>query len=402
MSKPSQSFIPYGRQSISEEDVAAVSRALRSDFLTTGPEVVAFEDEFAQRVGARHAVAVVNATAALHLALRVAGIGADDRVVTSPNTFVASANCAAFVGATPDFADIDPVTYNLCPQALEDGWQDDTRAVIPVAYAGQTADMPRIAHLARERGAVVIEDGCHGIGGGFVHNDKAYKIGGHPWADMTTFSFHPVKTMSTGEGGILVTDNDTYAAKARRLRSHGIERDADRFEGFGADAGPLAEQGPWSYEMQALGYNYRITDFQCALGRSQLKRLSAFIERRRAIVARYNKAFQNIGWLRTPALGEASNRATISWHLYTVQIDFATLGMTRSEVMQHLREDGVGSQVLYIPVYLQPWYRNSFGYAPGKCPVAESFYASCLSLPLYPALTEGDIDRVIQSVSKLK
>ncbi|PXA05562.1 UDP-4-amino-4,6-dideoxy-N-acetyl-beta-L-altrosamine transaminase [Coraliomargarita sinensis] len=402
MPEPNQSPIPYGRQSISEEDITAVTRALRSDFLTTGPEVEAFEREFAQFVGAKHAVAVANATAALHLAMRVAGLEPNERVVTSPNTFVASANCAAFVGARPDFADIDPTTYNLCPKSLEANWQKDTRAVIPVAYGGQSADMPRIAGIARKRGAVVIEDGCHGTGGGFIHDGEFHRIGGHPWADMTTFSFHPVKTMTTGEGGILLTDNDGYAAMARRLRSHGIERDEGHFTGLGAGSGPLAERGPWSYEMQDLGYNYRITDFQCALGRSQLKRLPTFIQRRREIVARYNEAFKDLDWLRTPAVSDEANRATISWHLYTVQIDFPALGLTRSEVMQRLREDGVGSQVLYIPVYLQPWYRRTYGYGPGKCPQAEAFYANCLSLPLYPDLTEDEIGRVIESVSKLK
>lgn len=468
-------FLPYGKQSISDDDIAAVVAALKSDYLTTGPEVEAFEREFAQMVGAKHAIAMCNATAALHVAMLVAEIGPGDRVVTSPNTFLASANCAAFVGAIPDFADIDPATYNLCPKALEAGWQADTKAVVAVAYAGLPCNMPEIARIARERGAIVIEDGCHGVGGGFVHDGRYYKIGGHPWADMTTFSFHPVKTMTTGEGGMLVTDNDEYAARARLLRAHGIVRDGDAFRVFRkqetGDRGqenpatchlppdfcfPLLRSGPWTYEMQTLGYNYRITDIQCALGRSQLRRLPDFIRRRQEIVDQYNSAFANLAWLRTPGRGYAatqlpedaprsgaedtsapptedgikeetpisseqsgapsstihypssrpsgdpsSNGSAVSYHLYTVQIDFPALGKSRNQVMAELREQGVGTQVLYIPVYLQPWYQQTYGYGVGKCPNAEAYYVKSLSLPLYPAMTDADVETVIKAVSAL-
>ena len=395
-------MLPYGRQTIDEDDIAAVVRILRSDFLTCGPEVAAFEQEFAELVGAKHAVAVCNATAALHLAMVVAEIGPGDRVVTTPNTFVASANCAAFVGATPDFSDIREDDYNLDPDALEAGWRDDTKAVVAVAYAGQSADMPRIASVARERGAVVIEDACHGTGGGFCHEGTSWKLGGHPWADMTTFSFHPVKTMTTGEGGILVTDNDTFAERARQLRAHGIVRNRDAFRGFG-DPGndTFTEQGPWVYEMQELGYNYRITDLQCALGRTQLAKLPSFVERRREIVSLYNAAFQDIPWLRTPPLRNQSDHSEISWHLYTLLIDFAKLGTTRTEAMADLREAGVGTQVLYIPVHLHPYYRETYGYAPGKCPVAEGVYEQALSIPLYPKLKQADLQHVISTVKSL-
>ena len=395
-------MLPYGRQTIDEDDIAAVVRILRSDFLTCGPEVAAFEQEFAELVGAKHAVAVCNATAALHLAMVVAEIGPGDRVVTTPNTFVASANCAAFVGATPDFSDIREDDYNLDPDALEGGWRDDTKAVVAVAYAGQSADMPRIASVARERGAVVIEDACHGTGGGFAHEGTSWKLGGHPWADMTTFSFHPVKTMTTGEGGILVTDNDTFAERARQLRAHGIVRNRDAFRGFG-DPGndTLTEQGPWVYEMQELGYNYRITDLQCALGRTQLAKLPGFVKRRREIVSLYNAAFQGIPWLRTPRLRNQSDHSEISWHLYTLLIDFAKLGTTRTEAMADLREAGVGTQVLYIPVHLHPYYRETYGYAPGKCPVAEGVYEQALSIPLYPKLKQADLQHVISTVKSL-
>lgn len=423
-------MLPYGKQSISEDDIEAVVRALRSDFLTCGPEVEAFEKEFASFVGAKHAVAVSNATAALHLAMQVLGIGKGDRIVTSPNTFVASANAAAYVGAIPDFSDIDPFHYNLDPIALEQNWKPDTKAVVAVDYAGQPCNMPEIARIARSRGAFVIEDACHGTGGGFSAEGRSWKLGGHPWADITTFSFHPVKTLTTGEGGILLTENDEWAAKARLLRTHGITRNSADFTGLieaelpvsifqdsesGVPQSPtlhpsfLSERGPWYYEMQDLGYNYRITDLQCALGRSQLKRLPAFIARRQEIVARYNESLANLGWLTPPALPSPSVKNStfryqltdLSLHLYTVQIDFPRLSKTRTEFMGELREKGVGTQVLYIPVYLQPWYRRTFGYLHGKCPNAEQFYARALSLPLYPAMTDDDVEKVIDAVKAI-
>ncbi len=243
--------LAYGRQSINEGDIEAVCNVLRSDYLTGGPKVEEFEGRFAEKVGARHAVAVNSATSALHLAMRAAGIGRGDRVITSPNTFLASANCAAFVGATPDFADMDPVSYNLNPSALERAWKPDVKAVVAVDYAGQPCDMPSIARLARERGAIVIEDACHGVGGGFVHEGRTWKLGGHPWADMTVFSFHPVKTMTTGEGGMLVTDNEVWAEQARRLRSHGIVRQPSLFQGLGPDAGSQPSTLPPSLNASA-------------------------------------------------------------------------------------------------------------------------------------------------------
>ncbi len=394
-------MLPYGRQSISEADIAAVAAVLRSDFLTQGPLIEEFERQFARRVGARHAVAVNSATAALHLAMRVAGLSAGQRVVTSPITFVASANAAAFVGATPDFCDVDPTTITLDPAALEKNWREDTRAVVAVDYAGQACDLPEIARIARSRGAIVIEDACHGAGGAFHADQRRWHLGGNPWADLAVFSFHPVKTMTTGEGGMLVTDRADWAQRARVLRSHGIVRDPAEFV-TGADDAVLGERGPWFYEMQELGCNYRLTDMQCALGLSQLRRLDGFVARRREIAAAYNAAFAGLDWLRTPGLREPADAATTSWHLYTVQVEFAALGRTRSEVMARLRRDGVGTQVLYIPVHLQPWYRRTFGYAPGKCPVAEKFYARALSLPLFPAMTDDDVARVIAAVQALE
>jgi UDP-4-amino-4,6-dideoxy-N-acetyl-beta-L-altrosamine transaminase len=343
-----------------------------------------FERALAASCGARHAVAVCNGTAALHVAMLAAGIKAGDRVLTSAITFLASANCAEFVGAAADFADIDPQTYNVTADTLRAAWRDDVRAVVPVDFAGQPCDMPTIATLARERGAVVIEDACHAIGGGFEHEGRHYKVGGHSWADMTCFSFHPVKTITTGEGGAIMTNDDRLAERCRLFRNHGMVR--------------RPEQGPWYYEMTELGFNYRITDMQCALGLSQLRKLDGFILRRAEIVAAYNAAFASLPRVTTPG---AAARTQPAWHLYVLQIDFAALGKTRTQVMAGLRERGVGTQVHYIPVHLQPYYRRKHGYGPGKCPVAEGYYQRCLSLPLYPAMSDSDVGRVIAAVREV-
>lgn len=393
-------MLPYGRQTVTEEDIAAVVAVLRSDHLTQGPVVAEFERRFAARVGARHAVAVNSATAALHLALRVSGVGAGQRVLTSPITFLASANAAAYVGATPDFVDIDPITRTLSPVAVKAAWRDDVRAVVAVDYAGQSADLPALSRVARDSGAVLIDDASHAVGGAFQHEGRAWFLGGNHWADFTVFSFHPVKTLTAGEGGMLVTDRDDWAEAARSLRSHGIVRDPTRFSPFGPED-PLSERGPWFYEMQELGWNYRITDIQCALGMSQLDRLDAVLARRREIVAAYDAAFADLSWLRGPRLRDPADSSLASWHLYTVEIDFAAIRQTRTEVMARLRVAGVGSQVLYIPVHLQPWYRRTYGYGPGKCPIAEAFYGRALSLPLYPALTDADIAHVVAMVRSL-
>lgn len=399
------SFIPYGRQHISEDDLDAVRTVLQSGFLTSGPKVEEFEASILELTGARYAIAANSATSALHLAMMAAGIGGGHRVITSPNTFVASANCAAYVGATPDFADVDGVSYNLDPVALDRAWRPDVKAVVAVDYAGQSCDIRAIAELSRERGAIVIEDASHAVGGRFVDEGNIWSIGNHPWADMTVFSFHPVKTMTTGEGGVLVTNDETFAAKARQLRSHGIVREASQFLGLDLEESPhnprFEERGPWYYEMQDLGYNYRITDIQCALGISQLNRLSQFMTRRRTIVQQYNEAFADLPWVHTPKLRQVLNRDLTSWHLYTVQMDFKMLGRTRTEVMTELKGLQIGTQVLYIPVHLQPWYRRTFGYAPGKCPIAEAYYLQALSLPLYPSMANDDVQRVISAIRSM-
>ncbi len=388
-------MLPYGRQSINKDDIAAVVDALHSDFLTTGPCVESFEKALAESCGAKHAIAVANGTAALHIATLAAGLKPGQRLLTSANTFLASANCAEFVGAIADFADIDPHTHNVTTETLRAAWCDDVRVIVPVDFAGRPCEMPVISDLARERGALVIEDASHAIGSELTHGGKTYKIGGHPWADMTTFSFHPVKTVTTGEGGAILTNNDKLADRCRLFRNHGMVRTAGQFQGLGN--GTTNEFGPWYYEMLTVGFNYRVTDFQCALGLSQIKRLDSFTTRRQQIVNAYQAQFTGLRSLSLPA----TNNCRTGWHLFVVEIDFAKLGKSRTQVMAELRQRGVGTQVHYIPVHLQPYYRNKYGYAASKCPVAERYYTRCLSLPLFPAMTDCDVHRVVQAVREV-
>lgn len=390
-------MIPYGKQSISEADIAAVVEVLRSDFLTCGPKVDEFEEAFAEMCGAKYAVACANGTAALHLAMLAAEIGDDDRVVTTPITFLASANAAAYVGARVDFADVDPVSGCLSADSLEQRWKEGTRAVVAVAFAGQPAEMPRIANIARERGAVVIEDACHAVGGSFVFDGASHRVGGHAWADMTTFSFHPVKSLTCGEGGMVVTDNPAYAEKMRSLRSHGMVREAKNFKAFGKPENPIAEEQVGQlYEMPELGYNFRLSDIHAALGLSQLGRLGEFVARRNEIVAQYNAAFSDLEAVRIPALSRwlhADRGHRLSWHLYAAHFDWVKLQVTRPELMTRLREAGIGTQLHYLPVHRQPWYVQHSGSF--DLPEADRFSQSALSLPLYPSMSDDDVKRVI-------
>ncbi len=375
--------LPYGRQSIDEADIAAVVEVLRSDWLTCGPAVDRFEAALASACRATHAVAVSNGTAALHLAMRAAGLGPGDRVLTCANTFLASANAAEYVGATADFADIDPATRCLSLESLRAAWKNDVKAVVAVDFAGYPCVTQEMADWIHARGALVIEDACHAIGS----RRDGFPVGGLPWVDMTAFSFHPVKTLTTGEGGAILTNEAKWADSCRLNRSHGMVRAP-------AGAGPAARP----YTMEVPGYNYRLTDLQCALGLSQLRRLDAFAARRREIVARYNEAFGSWLHVRTP---QAPGEVSVAWHLYALQIDFAAIGTTRAAAMDALRALGIGTQIHYYPVHLQPYYAGRYGYAPGKCPAAELWYAQTLSLPLYPALTDADVERVIGAVAQV-
>lgn len=367
--------IPYGRQWIDEDDIQAVVEVLRSDFLTTGPSVEAFENEVCKYTGAKYAVAISNGTAALHAACFAAGIGPGDEVITTAITFAASANCILYCGGTPVFADINPVTYNIDPEDVRRKITDKTKAIIPVHFTGQPCEMEEIHAIADEFGLIVIEDAAHALGA--EYNGK--KIG--VMSDMTTFSFHPVKNITTGEGGMIMTNDEKLYERLLLFRTHGITRDNDLM---------VKNEGGWYYEQLDLGYNYRITDIQCALGISQMKKLDRFIKRRRDLVSRYNEAFKNEENIICPKQKAGCNS---SWHLYVVQVE------NRKAVYDSLREAGIGVNVHYIPVYKHPYYQEH-GYAKVNCKNAEDLYQHMISLPLYPGLTEEEQEYVIAQTKR--
>jgi UDP-4-amino-4,6-dideoxy-N-acetyl-beta-L-altrosamine transaminase len=380
----SEAFIPYGRQDIDADDIAAVLEILHSDWLTQGPAIPRFEQAMAARCGARHALAVCNATAALHVACRALGLGPGGRLWTSPNTFVASANCGLYCGASVDFVDIDPGTLNMSVAALAAKLETAERkgtlpnVIIPVHFAGQPCDMTAIGNLARRYGFAVIEDASHAVGA---------EYGGEPTgncrhSDITVFSFHPVKIMTTGEGGMLLTDRDDLAERLALLRSHGITRDPARMAG--------ERQGAWYYEQVDLGYNYRITDIQAALGASQLRRLDAFLVRRRELAARYDNLLASL-----PVTGQLQPLGCrSSWHLYPVRV-----GGARKAIFDSLRAAGIGVNVHYIPVHTQPYYR-ALGFKDGDFPEAERYYAEAVSLPMYSGLSDAQQDRIVAALVK--
>lgn len=371
-------YIPYGRQTIDEDDIQAVVDVLRSDYLTTGPRVAEFEKKVADYVGAKYAVAVCNGTAALHVACLAAGIGEGDEVITTPITFAASANCALYCGAVPVFADIDPVTYNIDPAEIEKRITPKTRALIPVHYTGQPCDMEAITEIAARHHLTVIEDGAHALGA--VYEGK--KIGSI--SDMTCFSFHPVKPVTTGEGGMIVTNDEDLYHRCILFRSHGMTRESSLL---------TQQQGPWYYEQQYLGYNYRITDISCALGSSQLDKLDGFLARRREIAGRYDRAFADVPGIRIPVQASGCESG---WHLYMIQV----MERDRKEVFEALRAAQIGVNVHYIPVYRHPYYQEH-GYADLYLPHAEAFYAKAISLPIFPGLTEQQQEYVIDRVLEL-
>lgn len=371
-------MIPYGKQTIDQDDIQAVVDVLQSDFLTTGPKIAEFEQTVADYVGAKYAVAISNGTSALHAACFAAGIGPGDEVITTPLTFAASANCVLYCGGTPVFADVDPKTYNIDPEDIQRKITDRTKAIIAVHLAGQPCDMDAIHSIAREHGLIVIEDGAHALGSVY----KGKKVGS--MSDMTTFSFHPVKPITTGEGGMIVTDNEDFYKKMILFHSHGITRD---------DSMMTRNDGPWFYQQFDLGYNYRITDIQCALGCSQMKKLDRFLARRKEIVAHYNEAFADCDNIITPyQLSDTES----GWHLYIVQVKKCD----RRQVFENMREKGIGVNVHYIPVYMHPYYQEH-GYENVHCANAEEIYSHIISLPLYPGLTSEQQDYVIDTLKSL-
>lgn len=379
-------MLGYGHQYIDDSDIKAVVDVLKSDFLTQGPAVARFEQKICQITGAKHCVAVSNATAGLHIAVAALKLSEDSEGITTPNTFLSSANCMVYNGLKPVFADIDSKTYNIDPSEIEKQLTKKTRLLIPVHFAGLPCDIERISRIAKENNLHIIEDAAHAIGSQYA--DGSY-VGNCKYSDMTVFSFHPVKTITTGEGGAVTTNDEKLYQRLLMLRSHGTTKD---------DKLLTQNPGPWYYEMQDLGFNYRMTDMQGALGYSQLQKLSFFKARRREIVAKYNQAFAGMKYITTPY--EPENVCSC-FHLYAVQIDFNVLGKSRKQVMQELREKGVGTQVHYIPVPTQPYYKEKFSYKNGDYPKAEAYYEKELSLPLYPGMSDSDVDLVIDSIKEV-
>lgn len=375
-------FIPYGRQYIDEDDIQAVIEVLRSDYITTGPKIDELEKKIADYTEAKYAVAVSNGTAALHAACFAEGIGPGDEVITSPMTFAASANCALYMGAKPVFADIDPRTYNIDPKEIERKITDKTKAIIPVHFTGQPCEMDEIMKIAQKNNLVVIEDGAHALGAVY----KNCRIGA--LGSMTTFSFHPVKHITTGEGGAITTNDRVLYEKLLMFRTHGITRDMDKMQ---------KNEGPWFYEQQALGFNYRITDIQAALGISQLNKLDGFLEKRRSYAELYSRLLDGIKGVTVPFQAENSNSA---WHLYVIKLDIGSLGLSRREIFEELRKRNIGVNVHYIPVYYHPYYK-ALGYEKGLCPVAEELYEGIITLPLYPSMETEDIHYIVDNLSDI-
>jgi len=375
-----EQFLPYGQQWIEDDDIAAVIETLQSPYLTTGPKIAQFEQAVAQYVGAKYAVAFANGTAALHGACYAAGVSAGDEVITTPITFAASANCARYFDAKIVFADIDAKTYNIDPEQIRKSITAKTKAIIPVDFTGQPCDIDAIMEIASEHNLVVIQDGAHSLGAEY----KGKKVGTQ--ADMTMFSFHPVKPVTTAEGGVIVTDNVDYYEKLKLFRTHGIT------------ATPYAkEQGDWYYEMVDLGFNYRMTDIQAALGISQMNKLSSFIERRRELAALYTEQLQGVAGVKTPYQAPQS---VSGWHLYSVQLEKQALGQSRKQIFEAMRAANIGVHVHYIPVYWFPYYK-SLGYTQGLCPIAERWYEGALTLPLYPKMSNEDVYEVVSTLKQI-
>jgi perosamine synthetase len=377
-----KTLLPYGHQSIGEDDIQSVVDVLRSDWLTTGPKVAEFEEAFAARVGAKYAVSFSSGTAALHGAAFAAGLKPGDEAITTPMTFAATANCVLYQGATPIFADVSSDTLNLDPEKVAAKITPRTRALLPVDYAGHPADLAGLQELARRHHLIVIEDASHALGAEY-RNRRVGSI-----ADMTVFSFHPVKHLATGEGGMVTTDRADFTETLRRFRNHGISSDARQRQA----------EGQWHYEMVLLGLNYRLTDIASALGLSQLKKLDENLRRRREIAAGYADAFQDLGSITLPAVRSGSRPA---WHLYPIRLKLEKLGVERSHVFRALRAENIGVNVHYIPVHLHPYYRERFGTRNGEYPVAEKAYESLISLPMFHSMTDQDVGHVVEAVNKI-
>jgi len=374
-------LLPYARQTIEDDDVQAVVAALRSDWLTTGPTVEAFERAAASAVEARHAVAVSSGTAALHAAVFAAGIGPGDEVITSSLTFVASANAVLYLGGTPVFADIRPDTLNVDPAEVAVRVTPKTRAILPVDFAGQPCDLDGLGEISRARGLAMIEDAAHALGA----SHKGRPVGAI--ADLTTFSFHPAKLITTGEGGMVTTNRDDLAARLRRFRNHGLETDFRERTARGAPYSPMVD----------LGYNYRLTDLQCALGLSQLAKLESLLKRRARVAERYSAALGRVDAVKVPAVLPHGRPA---WHIFPILLETERISADRDTILAALRAEGIGAAVHYVPAYWHPYYEG-LGYRRGLCPRAEAAYERLLTLPLFPAMTDADVDDVLTALRKV-
>ena len=381
-------MISYGKQSINQSNIDAVVDVLNGDWLTQGPAVEAFENNLHHYFGSQYVCAVANGTAALHLTGLALGWKQEDIIITSPITFLATANCIIYAGATPDFVDIDPVTYTIDPNQVEDkikAYQSKgkkVKAVIGIDYAGHPCDWKALREIADKYELQLVNDNCHALGA-FYNADKQYAV---KYADVVTQSYHPVKHITTGEGGAILTNNAEIDDKVRRLRNHGMTKDPNQLE---------KNDGPWYYEMYEVGYNYRITDFQCALGSSQFKRLGQFVKKRREIAKKYDELFSNIDNLKIP---ETHNSVDHVYHLYPLQIDFNKLSLNKTEFFEKMKQVGINLQVHYIPVHLQPFYKRNYGFKPGDYPIAEKFYDRVVSIPLYPSLNDAEVQKVVGDI----
>lgn len=375
-------YLAYGKQKIDEDDINSVVKVLKGDYLTTGPIVSEFENSVAKYVGTKYAVAVSNGTAALHMACYAAGISEGDEVLVPAITFAASSNCVLYCGGKPVFIDIDPKSYNIDINKIKEKITSKTKAIIPVDFAGQSVDMDLILKIAEEYNLIVIEDAAHALGSEY----KNEKVGSK--AHMTEFSFHPVKPITTGEGGVVVTNSKELYEKMILFRSHGITRNSELM---------TENQGPWYYEQIDLGYNYRLTDIQSALGLSQIKKLDDFILKRREIVNKYNEAFKELEEIVTPFENEYSKSGH---HIYVLLLNLDKLKCGRKEIFEALQAENIGVNVHYLPVYLHPYYKK-LGYKKGECPVAEDIYNRMITIPLFPSMTDKDIKDVIEAVKKV-
>ncbi|MCD6579026.1 UDP-4-amino-4,6-dideoxy-N-acetyl-beta-L-altrosamine transaminase [bacterium] len=379
-----EKLLPYGHQWIDEEDIKAVTEILRSDWITQGPKVIEFEKEFANYVNARYAIAVSSGTAALHAACFAAQIEKGNEVITTPITFVASANCVIYQRGVPIFVDIREDTLNIDPVEIKKKITKKTKALIPVDFTGLPVDLEKILQIAKNNKLIIIEDASHALGATY----KGSKIGSI--SDMTIFSFHPVKHITTGEGGMITTNNKEYYGRLKLFRTHGITKDKDKL---------LNYDGPWYYEMQELGYNYRLTDFQCALGLSQLKKIDRIIQRRKEIVQKYNYEFKDMPEIKIPQINPVDSNP--AWHIYMIQLSLERLKVERREIFEALRAENIGVNVHYIPVHLQPYYQKRFGYHLGDFPRAENYYSRAITLPVFPKMSDRDVDDVIKAVKKI-